>query len=75
MVTGTMRAINSTGDSKIEWDKNNPLEVAEARNSFHNYLDKGFTAYKGKAIGKGAKLTVFDSDLEMIVLVPPAVGG
>lgn len=72
---GEMRAINSTGDTKVTWDSENPREVEAARKSFEEYMSKGFTAYKGKDQGRGKKLTAFDPDLEFIVLVPPAVGG
>jgi hypothetical protein len=47
-----MRAINSTGDTKVTWDSDNPREVEAARKSFDEYIAKGFTAYKGKPKGK-----------------------
>lgn len=72
---GEIRAINSTGDTKVEWDSGNAAEVAQAKKSFAEYIRNGFTAYKGRQQGRGQKISVFDPEAEFIVMVPPAVGG
>lgn len=75
--TGELRVMGSSGDTKIIWDRNNSVEVDNARRSFDDLKKKGYLAYTviGKNGDKGEIMKEFDPDAERIILTPPMAGG
>jgi len=67
---------DTTGDTKIMWTAGNPDEIATAKRSFDDLRAKGFMIYKvGKDNGPGELMREFDPKAEMLIAVPPIVGG
>lgn len=77
VMTGEMRVMDHTGDTKTTWDKDNADEVAAARALFAQLVgDKKFTAYKVDAGGDtGEQVREFDPEAGMMILRPPMAGG
>jgi len=75
--TGIMSEMNSTGDTKVQWNKDSPDEVDNARASFERLTKNGkFTAFRMDKDGRqGGKMTSFDPKAERIILVPQYQGG
>jgi hypothetical protein len=75
--TGIMSEMNSTGDTKVEWNKDSPEEVDNARASFDRLTKNNkFAAFRLNRDGsQGGKMTSFDPKAERIVLVPAYAGG
>lgn len=69
--------MDHTGDTKIIWDKNQPDEVDNARETFNRLKKKGYLAFKveGKDGTKGEVVREFDPNAERMILSPPVVGG
>lgn len=65
------------GDTKITWDRTNPVEVDMARTAFDKAKASGFMAWRveGKEGTKGVVLQTFDTTAERIILTPPLRGG
>lgn len=76
-MTGQMRVIDGTGDTKTTWDRDNAAEVAAARATFTTLVsDKKFTAYKVDPGGEsGEQIREFDPEAGMMILRPPMAGG
>lgn len=72
---GTMRVIDSTGDTKLEWDTAKKASVKEVREAFGRFHDAGHTAYAFKGDGTGAVITEFDQTATKIILAPRMAGG
>jgi hypothetical protein len=68
--------LDSTGDTRIEWDPSKPDEVEMARKAFQAAKDKKYLIYKTKRNGdKGELMREFDPSAERIVCAPQTVGG
>jgi hypothetical protein len=71
-----MHVPDKDGDQAIHWDPDKKDDVEEAERSFNRFLKEGYLAYtlnkKGK---KGAQITSFDKDLEVIHFAKKVVGG
>lgn len=68
--------LDHTGDTKIVWDSDRPVEVEEARATFDRLRKKGYMAYKVDKKGeKGEVIREFDPDAEKLILAPQTVGG
>ena len=70
-----LAAGDATGDSRIEWSKDNPTEVEAAREMFARLKAKAYRAYK---IVKGDQREIihsFDPAAEKIIMMPQTVGG
>lgn len=68
--------LDPTGDTRLQWSKNNPDEVAYARERFNELKAKRYLAYRVDRKGKqGEVIHEFDPAAERIVLSPPLVGG
>lgn len=75
-MVGTMSIMDKTGDTRIEWDSDKPVEVEVAKATFEKAMDKGMLAFKMKKNGnKGEQIHEFDPDTERILLVPAIQGG
>jgi hypothetical protein len=77
--TGIMHTLDRSGDVRVMWDKDNPDEVAAARETF-NKLTRGrptHLAYRavGKRGSQGEQMREFDPEAERIILVQAPVGG
>lgn len=78
--THYMAIMGEDGDTKIVWDPDKQDEVDNAKATYERLVKKGFLVYsvrtKGKKTGeKNHKLSDFDPDEEMLIFVPPIVGG
>ena len=73
----TMHVLDSGGDTKIMWDRDNRDEVNSAREHFKELRKKQYLAFKaeGREGTRGSQITEFDPDLERIIMVPRSVGG
>lgn len=73
---GELAIIDSTGDTKVMWDKDNDDEIEAAEDQFDALIEKGFTAYSVKKDGeKNRKITKFDPAAGKIIMVPKIAGG
>lgn len=72
----TMFVMDTTGDTRIQWDSKNTMETFKARDKFKELKDKGYMAYTVNEKGdQGKVITDFDPEEERIIMVPPMVGG
>lgn len=73
---GTLSTLDHTGDTRIQWDPENPRQVEEARAKFREMQKKGYAAFAvDKKNGKGQSLAEFDPMEERVIFIPPMVGG
>jgi hypothetical protein len=73
-----MAVMGQSGDTKILWDKNKPVEVESAREQFDKLVKKNkYAAFyvTGKDGTQGEQMREFDLNAERIVFVPPMQGG
>lgn len=76
MTTSTMHTLDTTGDTRIEWNPDSPDEVAMARKAFEGLKKKRYLIYKTRRDGsQGELLREFDPRAERIVATPQTVGG
>lgn len=79
------RVLSENGDDRLVWDRRSTQQVAEARQTFKEYIDKGYKAYVVRRCGGklGVEVESFDEVYEEVVmaknkealLVPPVVPG
>lgn len=75
-MTGTLSVLDHTGDTRIEWDSEDPASVEIARASFNVARRKGHFAYRlTSGDRRGEQIREFDPEAERIVLSPQLVGG
>jgi hypothetical protein len=75
-MSGTMRIINSSGDTKLTWKTKSKAEVEAVRQAFGQFHDQGYSAYAFKEIGKPGELaTEFDPTAQLIIMAPRMAGG
>jgi hypothetical protein len=69
--------LDHTGDTRIIFNRANPLEVSIARNAFMQARKDGYMAYKvtGTEGLKGEIMHEFDPLAERMILAPPLKGG
>lgn len=73
---GEMRIIGRKGDVKVEWHPDNPAEVEVAKTAFEENKQKGYKAfrmYPGERDGE--EINRLDEYADLILFVPPMVGG
>lgn len=72
-----MLVLNSKGDTRIMWDKNNRDEVRAAREHFSELRSKHYLAFRaeGSEGRRGTQVDTFDPDAERLIMVPRSVGG
>jgi len=75
--TGEMSIMGREGDTKVIWDKNRPVEVENARETFKRLRKEGYLAFKvtGKDGVKGEQINEFDPNQEVIIFAPQMQGG
>ncbi len=74
-MVGTLRTLDTKGDTKISWNSENPADVESARASFNLLRGKGYMAYRTERGNRGTQLREFDPEAEEIILAPALVGG
>lgn len=68
--------LDESGDSRMQWNPDDPAEVAKAQARFDEYKKKGYLAYKvNNKGGQGEVLHAFDANAERIILHSNMVGG
>ena len=72
---GELATMDRTGDTKSQWDRNKPAEVAAARATFDTLRGKGYAAFRLNGDSRGEQLLDFDPNAERIILVPAFQGG
>lgn len=73
---GLLCAMDETGDTPMQWDRNDPEQVAKAQARFDDLKKKGYLGYKVNKKGdKGAVIQSFDPMAERIIMAPPMIGG
>lgn len=75
---GLMAEMNTTGDTKITWNRHNENEIEIARAAFDAAIKKGMVGYRVSVDVekvKGDIVRKFDPQAERIILAPPMVGG
>lgn len=71
-----MAVLGSQGDVKRIWDRSNPDEVQDARESFDRLKDRGFLAFRVNKDGtQGEQMDTFEPNAERMILVPQMQGG
>jgi hypothetical protein len=74
--SGQLCVMDESGDSRIQWDKDNQEEVAKAEARFNELKAKGFMAYSVNRKGdKGTVLNSFDPTAERIIMHSQMIGG
>lgn len=74
--TGVIEVMDLTGDSKVFWNKDNPVEVASARAAYDASKAKGYVAYELNSDGStGEVIHEFRPGAERIVMRPQFAGG
>lgn len=73
----TLHVLDSGGDTRIMWNRDNRDEVAAAKQHFRDLRAKHYLAFKaeGREGTRGTQINDFDPDLERIIMVPRSVGG
>jgi metallophosphoesterase superfamily enzyme len=73
---GVLVVLDQTGDTKHIWDRNNTVEVEEARSLFDRMKAKGMVAWSVTRKGdKDQRITEFDPQAEKIIFAPALQGG
>jgi len=70
------RILDPSGDTKIEFDAKNEVEVEVAKEQFESLLKKGMNAFLVKKDGKpGCNVKTFNPEAERYIFVPALQGG
>lgn len=74
---GTLNKIDGLGDSRIEWNADNPAEVEAARDHFNKLKnDRKYRAYREDADGGNREIIhEFDPRAGRIIMSPQSAGG
>jgi hypothetical protein len=74
--SGLLCIMDESGDSRIQWDKDNQEEIAKAEARFNELKAKGFMAYSVNKKGdKGTVINSFDPAAERIIMHSQMIGG
>ena len=72
----TLCVLDESGDSRMQWDKDDAAQVAKAQARFNELKGQGYLAYKvNKKGGQGEVITAFDASAERIILHKQMIGG
>lgn len=72
----TMRVVDGTGDTKIEWDVNNPAEVDAAREVYAKLVIRGqHRAFRMDRGERGEQMDAFDPQAREILITGALQGG
>jgi len=68
--------LDESGDTRMQWDKNDPVQVAKAEARFNELKAKGYLGYSVNKKGDmGEVLSAFDPKAERIIMHTQMVGG
>ena len=67
--------MDTTGDTRHDFDVNDEAAVVEARKRFQELTDAGFVAAKRTGVGTSELIRRFDPSAEETLFVPRLVGG
>ena len=71
-----MIVLDLTGDTKIIWNPDNPVEVDNAKKTFKRLKKQGYIAYEVRRTGgKGEVVQEFDQQASKLIMAPQMVGG
>lgn len=74
--SGILHMMDETGDTRMQWDKNNPAEIAKAKQRFDELKAKGYMAYSLNKKGtQGDVMQDFDPNAERIIMHSQMIGG
>ena len=74
--SGVLCCMDETGDTRMQWDKSNPAEVAKAETRFNELRKKGYMAYTVNSKGdQGTVIDKFDPSAERIIMHSQMIGG
>lgn len=75
--TGRLEIMDSTGDTKHIWNRNNTEEVSVMRDLFNTLKRRGYAIFKveGKEGERGEVMHEFDPRAERMIASPAPVGG
>lgn len=73
---GMLAIMDDTGDTRVQWDKSDPQQVAKARARFDELKKKGYMAYSVNSKGdQGSVMSNFDASAERIIMHAQMIGG
>jgi len=77
MTVGTLHTMDRSGDTKVIWDSDQPVEVEAAQATFDKLTAAGYQAFNvvGEDGDRGTVMRVFDPSAERIIMVKQLVGG
>jgi hypothetical protein len=75
MMTGSLKIMNRTGHTKVEWSTDLQETVDAANRRFNDLLAQGYTAFTMTDVTTGEKIADFDQEASSILMVPRMVGG
>jgi hypothetical protein len=75
MSISTLRSLDGTGDTRVNWDPDNASEVEAARAHYDSLKAKGYLAYRVQGEGQGEVIRQFDPTASEIIMAPQLVGG
>lgn len=68
--------VDTHGDVKVEWDKNNLESIAKAKNEFKSLLKSGGSFFSINEDGStGKRVDKFDPELQLLIFIPQIAGG
>lgn len=70
-----MNIMDRTGHTSINWNPNNPAEVATAEAAFDTMTEQGYRAFRMDGDNQGKRLDEFDRTAAKIMFVPQLRGG
>ena len=71
-----LTVLDFNGESKHQWNPDNPDEVAAIRTLYNELKKKGFLAFSVNRKGdRGEQIREFDPEAGHIILAPPQKGG
>lgn len=74
--TGEMNVLDTSGHTKVTWNRNVPAEVEIAKAAYESSVAKGGQAFTIRSDGnQGRRLDSFDPNAEQIMMVPRLQGG
>ena len=72
----TLCVLDETGDTRMQWDKDKPEEIAKAQARFEELKKLGYLAYSVTKKGdRGTVIDKFDPTAERIIMHRQLVGG
>jgi hypothetical protein len=71
-----LHVMDRSGDTKVMWSADNPVEVEAAQATFKRLKKQGYLAYTVRDDGeKGEVISEFDKRAGRIIMAPQLVGG